>query len=54
VWLASQRGHVLKGNQAFRSETKQTDSLTNEIVAIAAFQLMLTVEFGTEPFCILG
>ena len=54
MWLASQRGHVLKGNQVFRSETKQTDSLTNEIVAIAGFQLMLTVEFGTEPFSILG
>jgi hypothetical protein len=54
VWLASQRGHVLKGNQVSRSKTKQTDSLTNEIVTTAVFQLMLNVEFGIETFCILG
>ena len=48
MWLASQRGHVLKGNKVFRSETKQTDSLTNEMVTVAVFQLMLNVEFGIQ------
>jgi len=54
VWLASQRSHVLKGNHVFRYETKQTDSLTNEIVTISVFKLVLNVEFGIEPFCILS
>ena len=54
MWLATQRDHILKGNQVFRSETKQTDSLTNEIVTVSVFNLMLNVEFGIEPSCILG
>lgn len=54
MWLATQRDHVLTGNQVFRSETNQNDSLTNEIVTISVFNLILNVEVGIEPFCILG
>jgi hypothetical protein len=38
-----QRGHVLKDNHVFRSVSKETDSLSNEIVTITVFKLMLNL-----------